>query len=257
MKPLSAILTFVILTASHAQAGEPSPREIVLRTTERNALGFETGVASVRVILRDKDGAEQTQKVMSLARMDDGVRSILVRYETPADVRGTKFLLIDRPEPQDDDMFLFLPELKRTRRITGAQRNGAFMGSDFSYADMQGLDLKEASYERKPDRRVGDVDCYVVNVVPKRKDSEYKQIVLTVRKDNFMPATSEYFGPDNALVKAFKTYEIKKIDGVWIITKSQMWNKKTGHSSVVVVDEARPNEKVEPSSFHPQTFAQQ
>ena len=275
----SSVLTLAFLGVSASGAAEPaaaaapakvappaagaaangaalSSEEIIHRATSRNSLGFESGVAQVTMVLRAKNGNEQTQKVVSRARKEGGLSRIAVRFELPEDVRGTGFLMIEQPAPNDDDMYLFLPTLKRTRRIAGSQKNGSFMGTDFSFADMESLDVKEATYERQPDTSVYGVDCYEIVATPKRSDSEYSKIDLLVTKKNYLMWVAKYYSKSNEFVKAFRAYEEKQVEDYWIITKAQMWNKKTGHTTAVSVENVRPKEPVDPGTLTPEALTQ-
>jgi uncharacterized protein len=253
---MSLPISFIMLTlgAAVAGGGEPDAEQIIRRATERSSLGFESGSADMRLVLKTKAGAQRTQTVSSKVRKDGGTSSIIVRFVEPPDVKGTTFLMLDRPEPKTDDMFLYLPELKRTRRISGSQRNAAFMGTDFSYADIENTDVKNATHQRQADQKIEGADCFQVVSTPRRGDSEYGRIEQTIRKDNYLALIVKYYGKNGELIKVFKAYDTKKVDGLWVILKSQMWSKKNGSSTFVVIDGVRPKEPVAEELFHPETL---
>src|SRR6185437_10791949 len=87
----------------------------------------------------------------------------------------------------DDDRFLFLPELHRARRIAGNTRSSAFMGTDFSYADIDRRDLRNAAATVTGEEAIGRFPCYKLNVVPRGKDAVYARMEMWVRKDNLVP----------------------------------------------------------------------
>src|SRR5690606_21574519 len=124
----------------------------------------------------------------------------LVRFQAPAELKGAGFLQVQN-SGQDDDRFLFLPELKRARRISGNLRSSSFMGTDFSYADLDRRDLREGTPTLLEEAPLGGVACYVLSVTPKRADTKYSKTELWVRKDNFIPAKMLMFDKSGTLLK--------------------------------------------------------
>ncbi|MFN3198371.1 MAG: outer membrane lipoprotein-sorting protein [Bradymonadia bacterium] len=227
---------------------------IIERATGRNALGFEAGQASVRMVLQDKAGKRKTYAIKSATLLgEDARRRSLIRFQEPAEVRGSAFLLLQGEAVGADDMYLYLPALKRTRRVAGAQRKGAFMGSDFSYSDMESRDLKAATYTRKDDVELEGVKCHHVVAVP--KDDQYTRIELWARITDFLPQQIKFFGADDQLVKVYRLHEARIIDGVPVATKSQMWTKATGHNTFLFVDSVDRKTALSAADFTPQRLA--
>lgn len=255
------LLLIAGLLAPQLEGAEAAPgasvtaQEIIDRATDRTALGFDSGQATVRMVLQDKEGARKSRKIQakSLAT-EGGERRTLIRFMDPPDVRGSAFLLLEGAKPGPNDMFLYLPALKRTRRVAGAQKTGPFMGSDFTFADMESRDLKAARYERMPDAQIDGVPCHHVKALPK-DDAQYSRVELWARASDFLPQQIKFFGPDGALSKVYRLHEAKEVDGLKVVTKSQMWTKATGHSTFLIVDTIDREAPLSVSDFTPQSLA--
>lgn len=232
--------------------------QIVEKATGLNAVGFNTGRATVRMVLQDKGGDRKIRTLDTRTLAAEGSRRrTLIRFQDPADVRGSAFLLIEGEQTGADDMYLYLPALKRTRRVARAQRKGAFMGSDFSYADMESRDLKDATYTRAEDEAIDGVPCHHVIATPK-DTRQYGKVELWARTSDFLPQQIKFYGPSgDELVKVYRLHEAKIIDGDPVITKSQMWTKATGHSTFLIIDSLDRQADLSPVDFIPQSLATQ
>jgi len=253
---LTAALTlFAAFPAARARA--ESPEALVARATQLNGLGFDNGQARVRMVLQDAAGTRKERVIMARSMKEAGLTRTVIRFLSPAEVQGSAFLLLERAGAEADDMHLYLPALKRTRRIAGNQKDGAFMGSDFSYADMENRDIKAATYEAKPDTSIDGVECHVIVARPTPGDGAqpYGRIEMAIRKDNALIQQSKFFDKDDALVKVYKLNEFKTIDGRLLTTKSQMWTKKEGHTTFLFIDEVDTKTPVNPGEFTPDALS--
>jgi hypothetical protein len=212
------------------------------------------------MVLQDAAGARKERVIQARSVKESGLARTVIRFLSPAEVQGSAFLLIERAGALADDMHLYLPALKRTRRIAGNQKDGAFMGSDFSYADMENRDIKAATYEAKPDATIDGVECHVIVARPAARDGDsappYGRIELAIRKDNALIQQSKFFDKaDDTLVKVFKLHEFKTIDGRLMATKSQMWSKKENHTTFLFIDEVDTKTPVNPAEFTPDALS--
>jgi uncharacterized protein len=213
-----------------AQGGaELSPERIIERMTERTAMGFDEGEARFRIVLQARGGATRERDIVTRATREGGARRQMIRVLAPADDRGTALLLIERPGSRDD-IYLHLPAFQRTRRIAGSQKNGSFMGTDFTYADLENRDVQAATYEKKPDQRVDGVDCYRIVATP-TDDDLYGRLELWIRKDNFLAQQIRYYDTRDRLQKVYRLHDIRQVDGRWVASRSQMWTTRSGHST--------------------------
>ena len=216
---------------------------------EADPWGLSGAVISARAIVHDKSGATRQLAFSGRSRRYDGSLSKgIVRFSAPADVAGVGFLQI-QARSGDDDRFLYLPELKRARRITGASRGQAFMGTDFSYADLDRRDLRQAAAEGRGDEAIGRFPCWRIAVTPAGADATFARAELWVRKDNFLPLKMQMYSRSGALVKTLTTEEVRRISGRWFITRSTMTSHEAGQSTELIIDSIDPRADLPDGEF--------
>lgn len=191
-------------------ATEPPPtaKEIVDRAVDRNAMGFQTGQAQLTLIVEDAKKEKRERKLDVKSKKIDGRGHTLVTLTEPAEVQGQAFLFVERDD--EDDVWMYLPAFKVTRRIEGGQKNGAFLGSHFTYADLESRSLKDGEYTLLPEEKIGKYDTYVVESKPKKgTKGDYSKVVIWVRKTDFIPMRVRFFGEGE---KVIKTLFVEKLD---------------------------------------------
>ncbi len=159
---------------------------------------------------------------------------MLIKIIAPADVRGTAFLTIEH-QNRDDDRYLYLPALRRVKKITASGKGGNFMSSDFTYYDMGKPKLNDWTYKRLPDATVDGHPCFVVEAraaSPKiAKETGYSKIVRWIRKDTFTTLKAVFYDRDGKKWKVLTVPEVQKINGVWFSTVMVMHDVQIDHTS--------------------------
>ncbi len=210
--------------------------EIVGRLMDADPWGFGGAIVTAHVKLTDKGGSERELAFSARSRRYDAPFSkSVVRFTAPADLAGAGFLQIQR-RAGDDERYLFLPELKRSRRISGNLRGNSFMGTDFSFADLDRRDLRDSNAKRLPDETLGTFPCFRVDATPTRSDSPYSRLELWIRMDNSLPLKMKMYDASNALFKTFTAQEVRRVGGHWYITKSKMVDHLHGHETQLFMD---------------------
>lgn len=136
-------------------------------------------------------------------------------FESPPDVKGTGFLswsYVD--EDKDDDQWLYLPALRKVRRIAASNKGDSFMGSDFTYDDMGERKVEEDNHTLLKSENLKDTDCYVVESVPKKKGYIYSKKITWVYKANLIPIKVDYYDRKGRFLKTLET-EWQKVGGIW------------------------------------------
>jgi len=237
-------IAFVCLAFVSALAGADDAklgaREIVDKVVDADPFGMMDSKIVGRAVLHDKHGDERVLEFRADSlRYKPGLSKAITRFSKPADIAGVGFLQIMR-EDADDDRFLYLPELKKSRRIAGALRNNSFMGTDLSYADLDMRDLRESKATLTGTEKIGKYNYYKVDVVPKRSDSIYSKFELWVRSDNFLVLKWLMYDKSNTLLKTYQASEMKRIDGHWYATKGRIENHREKHTTDMYLDETKP-----------------
>jgi len=240
MKKRIFILALIaIFSGFGARASELSGREIMQRVKDRP--DGETRYATIEMTLVQKSGHQRVRKLESWS-MDIGKDSKRIMFFTyPGDVKGTGFLTWDYDDvSKADDKWLYLPAMKKTRRISGkSSKTDYFMGSDFTYDDMSTRSVDEEKHELLREEMLGEYKCWVVNSVPSNKDEIYSRRVTWIRQDCFMVVRAEYYDKLDKLHRLLTVSQIEKIQGFWTMHLMQMENVQTGHKTIIRMDDQK------------------
>jgi hypothetical protein len=238
-------------SAREAEASEaaPSAPQIVAKVVESDPWGLGGAEVAAKAVVTEKTGKSRSLVFDAKSRRyAPPLGKSVITFQAPADVAGMKFLQIQNSE-SDDERFLYTPELKRSRRIAGSSRSESFMGTDFSYADLDGRDLRQSTSTLLADEKVGRFDCWHVSVTPKNSDAVYAKIELWVRKDNYVPLKWVMFDKRSSPVKTLVAKEIQRHAGRWFITGSRMTDAMTGRSTELLLEKIERREDIPLESF--------
>ena len=226
-----------LLPAPREAAAAPSAREIMDKVALTRKLDGSEAV--VKMVLHG-DGAPRERKITMATKLFDGGKTEkrIYRFLSPADVQGTGVLVFDY-ETQADDVWIYLPALRKTRRIVSSQKSQSFMGSEFTYGDLNIPPLDDYNYTLVKEEDYGGEGCFVVDVVPKKKETGteegYSKKTYWVSKAKFAIRKGLYYDAGGALLKELKADDIKLLDpkkNRYRAMKMEMTNKKNGRRSV-------------------------
>jgi hypothetical protein len=233
----AALLAFAVLLAlglglglGPALAAEnPTGREIMDRVDARD--DGDNAVQDMEMVLIDKRGNKRVRKLRSFGRdVGEDEQSILF-FMTPADVEDTGFLTYDYDDPtRDDDQWLYLPALSRTKRIASSDKSGSFMGSDFSYADMSDRPLEDYEYKLMGEDEVDGHAVWQIESTPitdrEKDETGYTKQIQFVRQDNYVVVRSVAWVKKGKRLKYFDVKTLEQIDGIWTPTEMHMTTRK-------------------------------
>lgn len=221
-----------------AEAADPDARTLLDESFKAQV--FEADRATGEITLRDtlRGGRTRDRKIRIKAKKTgEGRSSYLMHFLAPDDVKGTGFLSIERGAGQEDDQFLFLPALKKVKRILGNQRSDSFMGTQFSYNDLQSRNLDEGTHKLLRKENRGGVEVYVIESIPKAPEpGDYGRTVSYLRVDNRVPVLIEFFDQAGKAVKVLTTQKAEKKGARWLVTVSTMKNLVNGLETQIVID---------------------
>jgi hypothetical protein len=236
-------------------ADDPKAREIMTRVDEREDGDNQT--SNLQMILIDKRGKERKRNLRSFAKDKGEDNFSMMFFLSPADVEDTGFLTYDYDDAErDDDQWLYLPALKKTKRIASSDKSGSFMGSDFSYADMTDRPLENYEYELIQESEVDGHPVWVIQSTPIDEDeideTGYTKSIQFVRKDNDVVVQSKIWVKKGKRNKYLKVQELEQIDGIWIPTVMTMTTKKgkqTLHKTILRTSDIKFNQDLDFDSF--------
>ena len=244
------LLTSTLLSGwPGAAAGEPLSGRAIMELVDARDDG-DNASQDMLMILIDKRGNQRKRAIRSFSKdFGEDTHSIMF-FLSPADVKDTGFLTYDYDEfDRDDDQWLYLPALKKVKRIASSDKSGSFMGSDFSYADMTERKLDHYDYTLMKEAEVDGVPVWQVEAIPNTpeeiEETGYTKSVVFVRKDNYVVIRSVAWVKKGKRLKYFDVKKLEQIDGIWIPTEMHMTTKKgkaTLHKTVLTASNVHFNQ---------------
>lgn len=243
------------LFSSPVQAADLSARDIM----EKNfyVTKVQHLVNDNTMTLTNDKGQQRVRKMHSVSALQpNGIDSkLMIRFLFPGDVEGTGYLQIQHYDG-DDDMWIYLPALKKVRRLVANNKKDSFVGSDFSYGDILLPVVDTYRHTLLRSEPLDGEDCYVIESVPAteqiKKDYGYAKKIAWIRKGNFMEKKVEYFDTSGRPLKTQVIPEVREVDPVahkWWASKREVVNHQTGHSTRFVTESLDAKEAVREDFF--------
>ena len=248
---MGMIILFSISTMpGHSQEA----RAIILKSIEAGKFdGIET-ISKLNII--DQKGRVRTREIyMASKTFEDDVEKRLIIFMAPADIKGTGMLIYDH-ENKQDDMWMYLPALRKTRRIISSEKSKNFMGSEFTNADMAAANIDDFKYELLGDETVQGTDCWKIksNSISDEITDEYGFIsqILYIGKDDFTLRRSIYFDRENDTLKTLENNNIEQVDPgskKYMARHMIMQNHQNGRKSEIIMEKITLNDQLDSDMF--------
>ncbi len=253
-RKVTLLLCFFLL-ACVSSANALTAREIMEKVDARD--DGDNMVANIKMTLIDKNENLRIRN-MKVFNKDKGKDTWKLQFFlSPADVKDTGFLTYDYYEGgRDDDQWLYLPDLRKTKRIATSDKSSAFMGSDFSYADMTRRVVDEWTYKLLKESEVNGHKVWLIEALPIDKTVEnrygYIKSVIFIRQDIFMGVRAVHWLKAGKKIKYQEMLGIKQIDGIWVSTEYRMKttkNKVTQHKTIMEWSDIKYNQSLDDDLF--------
>lgn len=235
-KTFSKAVSLVLLLAlagSPLSATTPEDQGLEIAVeADRRDTGFADFRADLRMILRNRHGEESVRELRNrtLEQEADGDKSLVI-FDQPADVKGTAFLTFSRKQG-NDDQWLYLPALKRVKRIAANNKSGPFMGSEFAYEDISSQEVEEYSYKYLREETLDGQKTFVVERVPTDPKSGYKRQIVWIDQDEYRTWKIDYYDRKDAPLKTLTFHGYRQyLDRYWRPDRMEMVNHQTGKST--------------------------
>ena len=229
MKLFFTAIALLFSTNSHAL----TPEEIIDKAGDVQRV--DNGIQQMHMILVSKNGSKRERQFEMRVRKDGDVVRSYVRFSHPSDVAGTQLVVVDNPDRVDEQL-LYLPALKKTNRIAGKARSGSFMGSDFSFEDLE----VSANNASKHTLISEDETTWVVDSIP-GGTSSYSRIRAHVTKSDYLPRKVEFFDKHGKPKKTLTITKTANDNGTVFPTHSIMKNLSRGTQTEMIVTEWKLN----------------
>jgi hypothetical protein len=255
LSAIAALILGIALPIVATAVDEPKAREIMVRVDERDDGDNQT--SNMQMVLIDKRGKQRVRNLRSYRKDKGEDKYSMMFFLSPADVEDTGFLTYDYDAfERDDDQWLYLPALKKTKRIASSDKSGSFMGSDFSYADMTDRPLEKYEYELLQEGDVNGHPVWVIQSTPideeERDETGYTKSIQFVRKDIDVVIRAKTWVKKGKRNKYMEVQELEQIDGIWVPTVMTMTTKKgqqTLHKTILRTSDVKFNQNLDFDSF--------
>lgn len=239
-RTLFLTLFALLLSLPGAALAEGSPAEISRRSRERGTLNLVGLGAKLKLVTESKDGRKKKEQVLdTVSKKIDGRTHTIARFVTPASVSGVAVLTVEKQGGEGSDMSLYLPKLRRVRKVAASQRGQAFFDTDFNYADLGGSGaVPDDEVDRKEDAKVDGREAWVLTGKP-GDDSPYGRVTIWVDKQTYVPLRAEYEDKAGKPLKTYRTLELKKFKDRVLAAESVMENVQTGSKTRMSLLEVR------------------
>ena len=232
---ISCLATITALGTAWAQTPEQKGLEIATAADQRDS-GWKHMTADMEMVLRNRSGKESGRKVTNrqLEVHGDGDKSLSL-FKEPKDVSGTAMLTFTHGlEP--DDQWLYLPALKRVKRISSKNKSGPFMGSEFAFEDLASQELDKFTYRYIREEACGDgYQCHVIERIPQYKNSGYARQITWVDSEQYRNIKVEFYDRKDSLLKTLEMFGFKEYTGgYWRADRFEMTNHQTGKSTTLL-----------------------
>ena len=251
-KLFTAILTASLFSTQGISA-EETGRDIMLKVDNRPN-GEDRVMEMTMTLINRRDRTRERSMVLYSKDYGKDSKSLFY-FEKPADVDGTGFLSWGYDDPEkDDDRWLYLPALKRTKRISGSSRNDSFMGSDLTYDDMGDRSVDEDTHRLIGEEEVDGSMCWIVESTPRDPEDMYSRMVQWIRQDALIGVKGEFFDRKGDLLKTMQKNEIRRHDGFWVSFRMEMVNVQDNHRTILEITSATFDTGLEDDLFRTSTL---
>ena len=231
---LILLATFSSLSIA-AQTSQEAGLEIAKQAKARD-LGWSNSQSEMVMILRNKKGQEVVRNMRnkSLEVVGDGDKGLTI-FDTPADVRGTAFLSFSHIA-DSDDQWIFLPALKRVKRIASRNKSGPFLGSEFAFEDLSSFEVEKNTYNLLREEQLNGMPAFVVEMRPLDEYSGYTRMVAWIDKEHYRVHQIDFYDKRDTPLKTLKMSDYKLYKGkYWRAEKQFMLNHKNGKSTDIQI----------------------
>lgn len=205
--------------------------------------------AAVKMDLINESGDVDSRMVEQWSDEEGDLSSTLMIFRSPATVANTRFLQKEN-DGRDDDKWIYLPALKRVRRIASSDGEKAFMGTDMSYDDMGSREVEQDTHELLGEERVGQWDCYKVKGVSiDPEDSQYSYRITWFDKATWVPVKVQMYDKSEVLLKEVQVETLEQITGFWTPTSALITNVQTNHATRIAMVKVVYNEAIDGRLF--------
>jgi len=246
------LLSSMVAFSSLAIAGEAEDKGLAISKESKDRdHGWTDMQAEMEMLLKNQHGETSLRqmKIKSMEQDNDGDKSLTV-FNSPRDVKGTAFLSFSHMTT-NDEQWLYLPALKRVKKISSRNKSGSFMGSEFSFEDLTSFEIEKYTYKYIKDETINGQECWVVEQYPVDKYSGYKRRTVWIDKAEYRNHKTEFYDRKNTLLKTLTATDYNQyVDKYWRASKLSMVNHQSGKSTLLTWKDYQFQKGLKESDFN-------
>ncbi|MCB0751436.1 MAG: outer membrane lipoprotein-sorting protein [Ignavibacteriae bacterium] len=221
----------------------------IIENVYNRAVGDDM-TADLTMTLTNSSNENRVREIKQFSKDFGDLEKKIMFFVSPADVKNTSFMSWSYDEAgKDDDQWIYLPALKKTKRISSDSKSDYFMGSDFTYDDLGDRQPDQDVHKLLREEKLNGEDCYVVESIPKDKDYMYSKTITWIIKDKWIGLKKEFYDEDEELLKILKVNKYEDINGFWIITNTEMKNEQKDHKTIMILKNVKINTGINDDKF--------
>jgi outer membrane lipoprotein-sorting protein len=222
----------------------------VAKKADKIIEGFQSSIAQTKMILINAAGQKSIRDLYMLTLEGEKGDKTLSTFLNPADIKGTKTLTHQHLN-KDDDQWLYLPALKRIKRIASRNKSGSFMGSEFSYEDIGNQNYQKFIFSDEAKEVILDgQECYESTRIPKNKNSGYTKQITWIDKKEFLIRKIDYYDRKKELLKTAIFSKYKKINTIWRVGQIEMKNFQNDKSTILMWEKEKLHAGLKDKDFN-------
>ena len=244
---ITTVLVAILIATSFSANAQLTGTQIIEKAYNRATGDDQTSILTMT--LTNKQGKQRVRKIKQFTKDLGDVEKSIMYFQSPADVKNTSFMSWSYDSDKSDDQWIYLPAIKKTKRISSDSKSDYFMGSDFTYDDLGDRKLENDSHKLLREESINGKACYVVESVSKDEEYMYSKTITWIDKSNFIGVQKEFYDEDEELLKILTIKKYVEISGFWVITNSEMKNVQKNHSTSMVLSDVQVNIGISASKF--------
>lgn len=244
---IKSVFVAIIFAISFGANAQLTGRQIVEKAYNRPTGNDQT--SELTMTLTNSRGQTRVRSIKQFTKDFGDVEKSIMFFLSPADVKNTSFMNWSYTSAKADDQWIYLPALKRIKRISSDSKSDYFMGSDFTYDDLGDRKLDADLHKLLREETINGKVCYVVESVSKAEGYMYSKTIVWIDKTTFIGVKKEFYDEDDKLLKILTIKKIEKISGFDIITNSEMKNIQKNHTTSIELKKVQINTGISDDSF--------
>lgn len=248
IKTVKIFVVLIALVLSHnAVAQDLTASEIVYNSY--NLPAGEDQTSNLKMSLINRHGDTRVRQIKQFTKEMGDMEKSVMYFISPADVKNTSFMNWSYDSDKNDDQWIYLPAIRKIKRISSDSKSDYFMGSDFTYDDLGDRKVDQDNHTILKEETIDGNNYYVIQSIPKDDEYMYSRTITWINKDNFVGLKKEFYDEDDELLKILSVEKTQTIDGIIIITKSVMENVQKDHKTIMELSNVELNTGLSDSKF--------